>query len=598
MNDINEFLNSETVDKLKIRLKTLSGFKKQPTMRKSQLISNIELFYTVPNLQNKWEQISKIDKLAIAEYIYNYSLEELFDYESFYAKYQQNPDFYSEDRFGTRKTKSESFTGAYFFKYGYEMPYELQKRFMTFVDEPKGIKANTTENLPEINGLTVKKTEDTAIFELKTILKLIDNSKLKASAITKIPSITAIKSIDAILPGGDFYPEHEVWAEKRAFAEDIGYIRAYGWLMLLQAGGLVKINGSTMILTAKGKRVLEKEHPHKTIKTLWERWLKTKILDEFRRIDEIKGQTGKAKRNFTKTEVRRSSINIALKSIEPGKWINFDEFSRLIKSDKDLKFSVTKGDPWDLYICEKGYGSLGYDGYHEWNILEERYILCLLFEYAATLGLIDIAYSSPIDAKPDFGDIWGTDGMYFLSRYDGLKYIRINSLGDYCFGNSDEYTYSKEETENIDIKIDNKGLITLNAILPPHDLLTILDRFTLKKSNNSWQILRSSLMNAIEKGNSVSEFTDFLYKYNINLSLKLKEQINDIEQKSDSIKIKDKVIVYQLKTIKLKGELVNDSKIGGMCMDIGTNLLGVSETNNKNFLTEIRKRGYPVCEKH
>jgi hypothetical protein len=27
-----------------------------------------------------------------------------------------------------------------------------------------------------------------------------------------------------------------------------------------------------------------------------------------------------------------------------------------------------------------------------WNILQERYLLALLFEYAATLGLIDIAY--------------------------------------------------------------------------------------------------------------------------------------------------------------------------------------------------------------
>lgn len=56
----------------------------------------------------------------------------------------------------------------------------------------------------------------------------------------------------------------------------------------------------------------------------------------------------------------------------------------------DILWSMTN-DPWKLYICERQYGSLGYAGFHEWNILQLRYILCFLFEYAATLGLIDIA---------------------------------------------------------------------------------------------------------------------------------------------------------------------------------------------------------------
>jgi hypothetical protein len=37
----------------------------------------------------------------------------------------------------------------------------------------------------------------------------------------------------------------------------------------------------------------------------------------------------------------------------------------------------------------RGRSSLGYSGFADWPILEGRYTLAVLFEYAATLGLID-----------------------------------------------------------------------------------------------------------------------------------------------------------------------------------------------------------------
>ena len=50
---------------------------------------------------------------------------------------------------------------------------------------------------------------------------------------------------------------------------------------------------------------------------------------------------------------------------------------------------------WKLYLGDPEYGSLGYDGFHDWPILEGRYTLAVLFEYAATLGLLDVDYVSP-----------------------------------------------------------------------------------------------------------------------------------------------------------------------------------------------------------
>jgi hypothetical protein len=69
----------------------------------------------------------------------------------------------------------------------------------------------------------------------------------------------------------------------------------------------------------------------------------------------------------------------------------------------------------------------------------------LLFEYAAPLGLIDIAYEHPAGARSDFKGQWGTDGLIFLSRYDGLRYFRLTSLGAFILGRVDHYESRKEE---------------------------------------------------------------------------------------------------------------------------------------------------------
>ena len=65
--------------------------------------------------------------------------------------------------------------------------------------------------------------------------------------------------------------------------------------------------------------------------------------------------------------------------------MSFNDFGRFMQV-AGFDFIVNR-DPWNLYLAEPGYGSLGYDGSHDWAIIEGRYALCLLFEYAATLGL-------------------------------------------------------------------------------------------------------------------------------------------------------------------------------------------------------------------
>jgi hypothetical protein len=130
-------------------------------------------------------------------------------------------------------------------------------------------------------------------------------------------------------------------------------------------------------------------------------------FDELTRIECVKGQTGKGKHGLTAAGSRREAIAGALARCPAQRWIAADELFRFIRASED-DFAVSRH-PWYLYIGELQYGSLGYDGCAD--ILDRRYLLCLLFEYAATLGLIDVAFIPPAGARHDYGDLWGTDEL-------------------------------------------------------------------------------------------------------------------------------------------------------------------------------------------
>jgi hypothetical protein len=140
-----------------------------------------------------------------------------------------------------------------------------------------------------------------------------------------------------------------------------------------------------------------------------------------------------------------------------------------------FQFEVTS-DAWSLYLCDPQYGSLGYDGYGGWNMLQERYLLCLLFEYAAPLGMIDVAYEHPAGARSDYSGQWGADELIFLSRYDGLRYFRLTPLGAYILGRMETYEAPKAKP-GVSLTVLPKRQIRVDqGVLSPDETL-LLENF-------------------------------------------------------------------------------------------------------------------------
>lgn len=270
------------------------------------------------------------------------------------------------------------------------------------------------ENEDRTRDATEVHTEQRALAQLPVVLALADAGKLPVSAATRKPTAATMRLLETVLPGGEFYANEP--------------ISGFAWPLLLQAGGLA--DGPRMALTSRGCTALSKD-PALVLKGLWERWLKAGIIDEFSRIEAIKGQ--RSANVLSALKPRRQLAAEGLRLLTEDSWTPVDAlFAKMQALGMDPKIERTEMRLWKLYIEDPQYGSLGYEGYSAWSLLQGRYVLVLLFEYAATLGLVDVRYVPPEGARSDYTNQWGGEWLGRLSRYDGLQEVRLTPLGRLC----------------------------------------------------------------------------------------------------------------------------------------------------------------------
>jgi hypothetical protein len=273
----------------------------------------------------------------------------------------------------------------------------------------------------------VRSTAPDALSNLVAVLELTADGQMRCSAATRRPLTATVRLVQDALVAGDYYDAAEAAHHDRAHHDGAGPIAAFAWPMLLQAGGLARLAGTGLELTPRGETVLATPS-YQALGELWSRWRRSVSHDELSRIEAIRGQRKPG--TLTAPARRRAAVADALAAVQPGIWIDVDTLFAIMQAQPaPLAVARSPLAQWRLYLVDSYYGSLGPAGWKAWNALEGRYALCVLFEYAATLGVIDVAYTGPRGARDDYGQLWGADRFDSLSRYDGLAAVRVNDLG-------------------------------------------------------------------------------------------------------------------------------------------------------------------------
>ena len=269
----------------------------------------------------------------------------------------------------------------------------------------------------------IRCTAPDALSNLVAVLELAADGQLRCAAASRRPLAATVRLVEDALVAGDYYGDPE--GDSRDGGEPIA---AFAWPMLLQAGGLgPAMAGTRLELTPRGQAALARPS-YRAVGALWDRWRVSVSQDEFSRVEAIRGQ----RRSGTLAPVasRRAAVTAGLAALEPGVWVDVDAFFAILRTQA-APLAVTAGPlaRWRLYLEDPRHGSLGPAGGQAWDVVEGRYALCVLFEYAATLGVVDVAYTGPKGARGDYRELWGADQHDSLSRYDGLTAVRVSELG-------------------------------------------------------------------------------------------------------------------------------------------------------------------------
>jgi len=587
---------------------TVSDLKKRATLlaralptRKAELIDVIVHRLDGQGLRTVWDSLDTTQRAAVAEVVHGRTSR--FDAEVFRAKYRQEPNWGVRDKWGGYTTLSPLsllFCGGV-------MPDDLKARLAAFVAPPRATRVETLAELPTVYRfpdappadqippgeeeyyeypVQVHDTERCAQRELVSVLCLVDAGKVAVSAKTQRPSAATVKAISAILEGGDFYPELPVddgWADENA-----GPVRAFAWPLILQAGKLAQLEGSKLRLTQPGRKALASP-PAETLKTLWERWLDSPLLDELSRIERVKGQHRSGKSPLTALRPRRKAVATALAACPPGRWMSSDALIRFAQASRH-DFSVAR-DPWSLYLGHPEYGSLGYGGD---KMISERYFLAVLLEYAATLGLIDVALVPPAHARNDFGGLWGNDGAPFLSRYDGLMFLRINPLGAWCLGTAPTYEPAAVERRPVLQVLETLEIVAIAAL--DHADRLALDAWAPRTAESVWSLDAPSLLAAVDAGHSLEALRELLHaRSDSALPITVSLLLDEVATRCTQLHDRGAARLIECADPLLAAYIAEDPRTRKHCMRAGERHLVVYATSEAAFKRGLRDLGYRVA---
>ena len=596
MNTLHDLLWASTVEILNFRLKLLKT--KPKSQKKSDCIDAIQQCYAGRGLEVVWSSLSELEKLAVTEACH--APGHLFDPSRFKAKYGDCPKFYNipeKDHYQpyryTHKAEHATLLNLLLFSHGqahHEIPSDLAARLQEFVPAPTDSEIQTLTEPRAEDGLIVRQTEHEALADITAMLHLAELGNFNISEKTGMPSAAGSLKIRDCLTGGDFYAQDVAFAPKKwDYEQEIGFIKPVAWAQLLRNAKLVSSSGSKSKLTPAGIKAM-RQPPHEVIRGLWNKWLSNTSYDEFNRINDIKGQS--AKKHMTAKPPRRGAVLDGLSDCPVGKWIDIDAFSNHMVAT-DCQFDVTH-DPWRLYLCEARYGSFGYDGYGGWNTLQFRYILVLLFEYAATLGMIDIAYEHPHGARNDFRGQWGADDMKWLSRYDGLRSFRITPLGAYCLALTTDYKRSRSSS-SLELAVHpNLSIAVVSGQATAADQL-LLETWAEPTTDLSWCLDYERAISAVERGRSTQDFATFLETCSGQpLPPGVGGFFKTCESNGSALRRRTDALVFDCRDAETTERLTFEKELANLCFRIGKCRLVVPAEHEAKFRNLVRELGLGI----
>lgn len=192
-----------------------------------------------------------------------------------------------------------------------------------------------------------------------------------------------------------------------------------------------------------------------------------------------------------------------------------------------------------IYINEADYGRSKIstlECYHKYIVVP---MFKAFFAILGSFGILDLYYDMP-NCK---------NGLYlkngYLTKYDGIKYIRLSKLGEYTLDKRQEYNFG-ELGEEVEVCLDEDRLIvTLIGDAPVKSMF--LEQIAYKIACNKFKLDNQSILRNIESLNDLNKrIKDFKNKITDKLPKIWEEFFEEIKNKVNLINPVPKMNVFKI----------------------------------------------------
>ncbi|NLV42183.1 MAG: hypothetical protein GXY15_13285 [Candidatus Hydrogenedentes bacterium] len=556
---------------------------------KEESIALLEGLLEGDGLKRYYEELDELSRMAVS--VVSHGDGHMLDLEKFVLRYGAAPQM--NQAFNRAPAGQKTWHRLDLLFTRESMPGDLKRRFAAFVPPPvippvpcrdslpETVSCPGTGDAPEERPLRVCETMDAAAHDLLATLRLIDAGGVAAGKTTGRPAVAGTRAVHSVLLDGDFVNRIEATR-----AED--FIRAFAWPLILQAAGLVRRKAAPLSLTKAGREALAKP-PHRTIKRAWESWADTDILDEFTRIAALKGKRS-PRWGGNSAPAGRKRVTEALAFCPVGKWVALEDFFRHCRGG-GFDFHVTT-ETAKLYITDSAHGCLGY-GPVKWSVIQGRFIMALLWEYMATLGMVDIAWVTPEGARDDFRDIPGGWTVNHLSRYDGLRFFRITRLGAYCLGMDAHYAPPEQTASPVFSVLPNRDVVVQDKASFHGADAVFLGRIACRTGDHAWVLDPARLLAALEAGVLPGEITAFLDGLSLTpVPATVRRFLDDLFRRAFLVNSEGVMEIYRTSDEATALMIAHDSEGKNLCQPAGPCRLAVLPENTAAFLRVLRRLGH------
>lgn len=240
-----------------------------------------------------------------------------------------------------------------------------------------------------------------------------------------------------------------------------------------------------------------------------------------------------------------------------------------------------------IYINEANYERtkiLNYETYIEYVTIP--FIKSFVF-LLGVLGIFELVYDRP--GKKD--SLYLKSG--YLSKYEGLRYIKLTDLGKYVFEKIDNYENLKIY-EKSEVQLDDKRhLVTVIGETPVRRMF--FETIGKKISGNLYKVTKDTFIKGIE---NIGDLNLRIEKFKENIDVKdipkvWQEFFEDLREKFTAIEVVENIVVLKLVGDKsLINLVVKDNKIKDLILKAEDYHILVKQENLKALIKIFNDYGY------